>query len=142
MNLRPDYLFVYGTLLKGVKNDMSRFLVAHSQFVGTGSFQGKLYQVSWFPGAVVSSNTQEKVYGSVFKIDDFENVFKVLDAYEGITPVPSESDLFKRESVQARLDDGTPIETWVYLYNRSVNHLKWISSGDFLKFSEQGDKLF
>ncbi|WP_194768523.1 gamma-glutamylcyclotransferase [Tamlana sp. I1] len=135
--MKPDYLFVYGTLLKGVKNDMSRFLAAHAQFVAKGTFQGKLYQVSWYPGAVVSANASEKVYGAVFKIDDFENVFKVLDHYEGIGHVPSASDLFKRESVQAVLVDGTTIETWVYLYNRDVSHLKWISSGDFLKFSNE-----
>ena len=68
----------------------------------------------------------------------FENVFKVLDAYEGIGRVPKASDLFKRESVHAMLDDGTTIETWVYLYNRSVNHLKRISSGDFWKVSDEG----
>ncbi|AUS04017.1 gamma-glutamylcyclotransferase family protein [Pseudotamlana carrageenivorans] len=135
---KSEYLLVYGTLQKESQNSMSKYLAAHGQFVARGCFQGKLYQVSWFPGAVVSSNILEKVYGSIFKIDTSENVFKVLDAYEGIGRVPKASDLFKRESVHAMLDDGTTIETWVYLYNRSVNHLKRISSGDFLKFSDEG----
>jgi hypothetical protein len=41
-----DYLFVYGTLLKDFDGYMSKFLEKKSDFIGTGYFNGKLFEVS------------------------------------------------------------------------------------------------
>lgn len=128
--MKYDYLFVYGTLLKENDNAMSKFLQRHSQCVGKGFFQGKLYKISWYPGAVLSVNKADRVYGSIFKFNDGQTVFKVLDNYEGV-----DQNLFKRVLVDTFLDDKTVVTSWVYLYNLSISHLKQIDSGDFLKFS-------
>lgn len=131
MNL--DYLFVYGTLQEAVDNDMSRFLSQNSQVIGKGYFNGELYSVSWFPGAVLNAQSLDKVYGTIFKLKDAEFVFKTLDAYEGYNTHSPKTSLFTRALVPAYLDNGTEINTWVYLFNQSVSNYKRIFSGDFLK---------
>lgn len=126
-----SYLFVYGTLLKDTGNDMASFLHAHSQCLGNGYFHGKLYKVSWYPGAVISRNTFDKVHGKVFKILNDKAVFKVLDDYEGTGPNYPEPHLFKKKQVTAYLEDGTAVEAVVYLYNLEVEPLEEIPSGKF-----------
>lgn len=106
---------------------MSQFLASHAQFIGKGYCYGKLYMVSWFPGAVLSNNTSEKVYGMLFEIKNPGTVFKALDDYEGV-----DEHLFKRVTTTAFVNNK-PIHTWVYVYNLSVVGLKQITSGDFLK---------
>lgn len=128
-----NYLFVYGTLLKDIDNEMSNFLASHSVLMGKGYFYGKLYQVSWYPGAVLSNNASEKVFGMLFKIKNTRTVFKVLDDYEGIGDQYQEPHLYEKKLITAFFEDGTPIETWVYLYNQPIAGLKQIASGDYLK---------
>lgn len=133
--MNSDYLFVYGTLLKNTQHEMSKFLASHAVFIGKGFIHGKLYEISWFPGAVASNKSYEKVYGSLFKVNEFNSLFKVLDDYEGIGEHHQKPNLFKRELVTAFLEDGSTFETWVYFYNLAVDDLKQITSGDFLRFS-------
>ena len=130
--MTPEYLFVYGTLLKDTNNEMSEFLASHSECLVKGFFNGKLYQISWFPGAVLASNPNDKVYGMVFKLKNPHEVFKVLDDYEGIGEQYQEPQLYKREQVTVFLDDKTSLLAWVYLYNLSVSGFKQIVSGNFL----------
>ncbi len=49
-----DHLFVYGTLLSGVGHSMHRVLARHAELVGEGFFNGRLYRVGHYPGAVPS----------------------------------------------------------------------------------------
>ncbi|WNH10752.1 gamma-glutamylcyclotransferase family protein [Thalassobellus suaedae] len=130
--MNSDYLFVYGTLQKDMDNDMSKFLSKHAVLVAKGYFHGKLYKVSWFPGAIISSNALDKVYGSVFKLINSETVFKVLDDYEGIGENYPKPNLYKKDTVTAYLDNGLTLKTWVYIYNHRVTDLEQIISGDFL----------
>ncbi|MCF7560151.1 gamma-glutamylcyclotransferase [Sabulilitoribacter multivorans] len=122
----PHYLFVYGTLLQDINNEMSRFLANHSQFVSNGYFNGKLYEVNQYPGAILSDSTTGKVYGSLFKITNSHRVFEVLDVYEGVA-----EGLFKRAIINTFLPNKTVL-SWVYLYNQPTTHLQIITSGDYL----------
>lgn len=135
--MHSDYLFVYGTLLKDVENGMSKFLAKHSEFIGKGYFFGKLYQISWFPGAIASSNSLEKVYGSLFKLTDLDSVFKKLDEYEGVGNNYPKPNLYRKKLIPIFLDNGSSFKAWVYLYNLPIKDLKLIDSGDFLKFSSK-----
>lgn len=122
----PHYLFVYGTLLQDTNNEMSRFLSNHSRFVSKGYFNGKLYEVNQYPGAILSDYSRDKVYGSLFKITNIHRVFEVLDEYEGVV-----EGLFKRTIINAFLPNKTVL-SWVYLYNQPITHLQIITSGDYL----------
>ena len=133
-NTDTDYLFVYGTLLTDSKHEMSQFLASHAQLIGKGFFYGKLYIVTWFPGAVLSNSKNEKVHGMVFKVESPETVFKVLDDYEGIGDYYKEPHLFKKAFTNVYLKNGTTIKASVYLYNLPTKGLKQIIFGDYLKY--------
>lgn len=131
--MNTDYLFVYGTLQQGLKNEMSQFLLQNAEVIAKGCIQGKLYAISWFPGAVLSTGTENHVYGTVFKLQYTFNTFKVLDAYEGCDLSQPNTSLFTRDITTVFLENGTSVAAWVYLYNQNVDHKTQILSGDFLK---------
>lgn len=127
-----DYLFVYGTLMKTMKNNMAKFLYMHSHFQGNAYIHGKLYDLVAYPGAVASENTFERVHGHVFKIREALAVFNVLDAYEGIGVGNPADYEYVRTRVKAYLEDGTQVNTWFYAYNFPTYNFQLISSGRYL----------
>ena len=67
---RPDgmqelrYLFVYGTLMLGMKNDFANLLESHASFEGPAAAHGRLfYHPSAYPCAVCGLNRQERIFG-------------------------------------------------------------------------------
>ena len=131
-SIEPNHLFVYGTLMKDFENEMSQFLASHSQFIASGFFYGKLYEVDGFPGAILGNDKTNKVYGSILRLFDTAKIFKVLDAYEGIDATSSEPDLYTRCIVNANLVSGEIIPSWVYIYNLPVSKLTPIPSGKYV----------
>jgi gamma-glutamylcyclotransferase (GGCT)/AIG2-like uncharacterized protein YtfP len=134
MMLDLDYLFVYGTLLPEFKNEMSAFLKDHSRLVGDGSFQGCLYEIEGYPGAISSDDENDRVYGCLFEISDIQNLFKVLDAYEQCRECDLRPHLYRREKVLIDCTGGQDVLAWTYIYNLGVENLLLISSGDYLLF--------
>jgi len=130
--LTPDYLFVYGTLLQNLYNELSKFLYDNSTIVGKAYFIGKLYKISWFPGAILSENNSEKVYGTFVKIKDIISVFNTLDPYEGFNKRNPKSSLFIRQLIIIFDENQQSYKAWVYLYNQKVNEQSRIISGDYL----------
>lgn len=134
-----EYLFVYGTLLAKANNEMSDFLKLNAVFFGNGYFHGRLYHTGEYPGAVLSNSINYKVYGNIYRINDPEKVFGVLDAYEEVGTqylVPNE---YKRHKVIVFIYGRKELACWVYLYNRPVNKLEQISSGDYLGILNKED---
>ena len=127
------YLFVYGTLQQASDNDMSRFLSKNSELVGKGHILGILYRISWFPGVVLSDSSSNKVFGTVFKLQNIDNVFSVLDDYEGFDEDNLKESLFTRVQTSVFLENGDSLISWVYLYNQNIENSQQIISGDFLK---------
>lgn len=112
---------------------MSKFLSANSQLVAKGYILGRLYKISWFPGAVLSDNISEKVFGTVFKLKDSDNVFDVLDDYEGFDEDNLKESLFTRVETTVFMENGDTLISWAYLYNQNIENSQRIISGDFLK---------
>jgi gamma-glutamylcyclotransferase (GGCT)/AIG2-like uncharacterized protein YtfP len=131
--MQSEYLFVYGTLLKDFDSYMSKFLDRNSEFIGRGYFNGKLFEISWYPGAVLSEDVSEKVYGHVIRILDKSKTFKILDDYEGIGDSIEHPNEYKRVLIEAYLDSKETINSWVYIYNLPTTSLKLIASGNYLK---------
>ncbi len=118
-NQDAEYLFVYGTLRQDAKNEMPHLLTKHAKFVGCARFQGKLFDLGNYPGAIPSEDSQEVVYGEVYALEPSmrTTVLTTLDEYEGCgsnAEVPTE---FRRERAIVTLDDGKKVAAWVYLYN-------------------------
>lgn len=129
-----EYLFVYGTLRRDTEHPMAGVLAAASTYVGRGAYQGRLFRVSWYPGAIPSDFPQDRVIGDVFRIRDGRaaELFGMLDTYEGTTPEAEEAPYYRRERVRVRMGGGGEIEAWIYLFNRSTEAMGRIESGDFL----------
>lgn len=130
--MESNYLFVYGTLLKDFDSYMSKFLQKNAEFVGEGYFLGKLFEISWYPGAIQSTHPNDKVYGHIFKILEPEKTFKILDDYEGIGDTGEHANEYKRVLIDANISNTEIIKTWVYIYNLPTAHLKHIPSGKYV----------
>ena len=118
-----DYLFVYGTLRRAFDHPMHQLLSSHADFIGIGRFQGKLYDLGNFPGAVASEEPSDQVKGELYVLHEAGQTFRALDEYEG--------KAFRRAQVAIRSEDGQEIRSWIYLYNRPVSRQRVITSGDF-----------
>lgn len=123
-----DLLFVYGTLRKGGRQHA--LLARGADFVGHAQFQGRLYRVASYPGAVPSHEPRDIVHGEVYRLRDSSRLIAELDRYEGFDPCDP-SALFVRRLAATILSDGTTMDAWIYLYTGPTRPLARIESGDF-----------
>lgn len=128
----PEYLFVYGTLRRGTGSEMHRLLARHADLIGGASYQGQMYRLSYYPGAVPSDNPAHQVKGEVYSLQDVESVLPRLDEYEECGPGFAAPTEYARVRQKVALDDGRELEAWVYVYSRPTEGLPEITSGDFL----------
>lgn len=128
----PTRLFVYGTLRKGHVHPMPVWLEQQAQWLGQAWFQGQLFKVADYPGAIDSANPADRVLGDVYELHDFEPCIARLDDYEECGPSQALPHLYRREirDVQ-RVGAAERMSAWIYIYNRSVDTLERIGSGDF-----------
>lgn len=134
-NQDVEYLFVYGTLRKDAGNDMYRVLARHARFVGSATFQGKLFDLGNYPGAVPSDDPQDVVCGEVYALEPSlrDGLLATLDEYEGCSPGGEPPSEFRREYVTVTCNDGRSASSWIYLYNLAgVNSP--IPSGDYVRY--------
>jgi gamma-glutamylcyclotransferase (GGCT)/AIG2-like uncharacterized protein YtfP len=131
--MTDQYLFVYGTLLKGAENMMSNYLKSKSTFVSEGLMPGSLYKVDFYPGAVHELDSGRMIMGELYHLHEPEKALEVLDTYEGYDTKQAEQSLFIREQVEVFAQE-TKYLSWVFLYNLPTDELLLIESGDFLRF--------
>lgn len=131
-----EYLFVYGTLQQNFSNNYAKFLHSNAEIIGKGNIPGKLYRISWYPGAVYNANSDFKVYGTIFQLKNASLVFDKLDEYEGVGNIFEQPNEYVRKKVDVSLEDGTIIKCWVYLYNSNVDENSFIESGVFINSDE------
>lgn len=128
------YLFVYGTLRKEINHPMTDLLEKYTLEVLTGSVRGKLFDGGSFPAAIASEDQSDTIQGDLYKIKNPKAVFWHLDPYEGYSPKHPSKSLFVRKKVSVQTSNKRSIKAWIYLYNKSVNHLAIIPNGDYLTF--------
>ncbi|TLV00253.1 gamma-glutamylcyclotransferase family protein [Dyadobacter luticola] len=123
------YFFTYGTLMSSFENPFSEKLRSNSSFIGRGTFTGKLYRISWYPGAVFNVLEKTKVYGEIYRLHAQE-IWKELDEYEDVLEDENAS-LYVRKIIPVTLESGGEIACWTYLYNQPVEFLEQIKDGIF-----------
>ena len=121
-----EYLFVYGTLRSHIKDPVHHLLETHAVLVAAGTFQGKLYDLGRYPGAVRSRGTGDRVIGEIYQLTQPQFTLAIVDEYEG--------HRFKRKRVTIAQENGQQITAWIYLYNGSVRHRLRILSGDYVRY--------
>ncbi len=116
-------IFVYGTLRKG---ECRNYILSDCQFLGYAKAKGfVLYNIGAFPGMVEGEG---EVIGEVYEIP--KDLLEKLDWVEGVP------DLFRREIIEVRLEDGQTISVYAYIYNRGVKNKLLIPSGDWKDVSK------
>jgi len=128
--MKEEYLFVYGTLKRNIKNSKNDLLKKYASFVGEGFVYGKLYKVSYYPGAVLDDKRKHKIYGEIYKLKDPVSAFKVLDRYEECGEEFKEPWEYRRVKTKAFLKDGE-MEVWIYEFQEEVKECDRIESGVF-----------
>jgi len=121
------YLFVYGTLLEN-DNEFGAFLKSNSNHITSGSFNGYLYDLGEYPGAIYDPLTKQQVFGQVLLLDNDPAILKTLDEYEGFGEEDDQPDLFIRRIIPVHTDKKI-MDCYVYLYNLPVTGCPQISSG-------------
>ena len=130
--MTPEFIFVYRTLRKHKASNMYRVLANHCEYFSDGVMHGALYEVCGYPGAIESSDANDKVFGELYKMLDRKLVLALLDEYEECIdkfPMPHE---YCRKQLSIELIGGDSVVAWVYLYNHEVSKLRQIISGNYL----------
>ena len=137
-NEKTEYLFVYGTLRADIGHEMHHILAQNASFVGNAIFNGKLFNLSDYPGAVLSDDLRDKVFGEVYALtpEKRQEVFAILDEYEGYLPQQEAITEFRRNLVSVIPEGGGPLLAWIYLYNLNTESAEEIQSGNYLELVE------
>lgn len=130
--------FVYGTLLSGIDHPMHELMQQFAVLKGEGYITGRLYDVSDYPGLVLSNNVQKQVWGELYEIQNEAALFKTLDDYEGCAPDSSEPHEYQRSIVTVHDASHAALLAWTYLYIQPVTLLKRIVEGDYLEYRNKG----
>ncbi len=139
--MRPELLFVYGTLRRGAGSRMHGLIARSGTLVGMATFQGVLYRIGAYPGAVASADPRHVVVGEVYRLRAPDFVFRRLDRYEGCGSGSGQDPEYARKRCLLTLASGQAVRAWIYLYIRATVGLPPIPSGDFLHRSAQAPRL-
>lgn len=114
-------LFVYGTLMRGFREDLQHKVQA--RFLGKGSIRARLYDLGPYPGAKLAGNSSEdSVKGELYQLGDAEPAIMMLDKYEAYSRLEPDNSLFIRDLVTVTLglrsaSDVTAAPLWSRLGN-------------------------
>jgi len=123
------FLFVYGTLMRNANHPQAQHFHQAASFLGPARWQGRLYLVSYYPGAVPSELTEDIVHGELWTLTNPQTL-ALLDQYEECTPHDSLPHEYTRSIETVWLCEQA-LKAWVYIYKRDTNGLKQITSGHF-----------
>lgn len=130
MTLDPNHLFVYGTLRKGFPHPLASRLSQEADHVGTAVWQGRLYDLGPYPGAVPSHKPHHRVVGDLFLLPNPSQALGWLDRYEGCSKDCSHPHQYARQVVRVQIEDAT-VQTWTYIYLGDLQHAELLSHGDY-----------
>jgi gamma-glutamylcyclotransferase (GGCT)/AIG2-like uncharacterized protein YtfP len=128
-----DYLFVYGTLMRGFDHPMAKLLSRSADFAGEARCQGKLYLVRHYPGLVTADDPADIVFGELYRMHRAEELLRELDMYEACGEGFAEPTEYLRRVLCVTREDLTTSKAWTYIYNWPVAGLPHIASGRFME---------
>lgn len=131
------FLFVYGSLRKGFNSDAHNYISKYFSFVADAKVRGKLYDLGDYPAAIPTS---ENIFitGELYYLkneNEYEWAIEQLDDYEGVYVDEGEKPLYRREQATIILDDKNVV-AWMYWYNRNIEGMPLIASGDVLEYKK------
>jgi gamma-glutamylcyclotransferase (GGCT)/AIG2-like uncharacterized protein YtfP len=130
-----DFLFAYGTLQPGLAPSEIASAVAQLVPIGEAFVNGLLYDLGGHPGAVLNSDAQERIIGTVYELPGDARVLAELDAYEEFDAGAPECSPYLRVLHPVALATGGTLQCWIYVYNRDPGTTPVIPGGKFRKCS-------
>lgn len=133
--MKTPYLFVYGTLRRGFKNEAYGYISGYFDYVGEAKTKGFLYNNGAYPVAV-STDKDHLLHGELYAIrnnHEYDYAMMQLDDYEGINTEDGETPNYIR-SLEKVYTPAGEVDAWVYWYNGDVSGLEQIQSGDMLAY--------
>lgn len=131
-NTDSVFLFVYGTLLKNHKSQYHTQFAKNWKWFSSGYLYGKLYEIDGYPGAILSENSKDRVFGEIYAIPDAEETFILLDIYEGCSENSPEPHEYRRSQIPIYIEKKPFLIAWTYLYIGDTSQLKHLPSGNYL----------
>ena len=125
-------LFVYGTLLDD-RNPFGSLLKNTCTFYKKGRFNGKLFDLGEYPGAIYRPNIKQFVYGNIFAMNNPAETLKMLDDYEGFGQVQPQPNEFIRQIIEVEAESKI-VSCWAYLYNQCADGFWQITSGNYMEY--------
>jgi len=130
-NMNSSYLFVYGTLKSDAINANAHHFHRHADLIGNARWQGHLYLVSNYPGAVRAEAKDGFVLGELWLLKNPEYVLTFLDEYEECAPTSPLPHEYRR-SVELVEINGEMIPAWLYIYALDTSTLQRMQTGNFM----------
>ena len=127
MSPSPQIVFVYGTLRRGGSN---HFRMAGAEFISSGTVQGRLYRIDWYPGLVLDE-TGDEIHGEVYSVDAEQ--LAALDVFEGLSAGEIEGSEYRRVSTTVMQQSSQPITAWVWEWLGLTDESHRLTDGDWLK---------
>jgi len=128
-----EYLFAYGTMQGAHAPREILPLLEKLHYVAEASVRGVLYDMGDYPGAVLDSSSEHRVFGMVFKILDGASTLPELDRYEEFDPQAPSDSLFVRVLQPVELESGQVLPCWIYHLNRDPGIAPVIVQGRYSK---------
>lgn len=122
----PEYLFVYGTLMRGIQSSMSAFLSQNATYMEEAEYPGFLFDLGRYPGFVPDPAAGETVKGQLFALPAPALVLATLDHYEGLYETVPEYE-------RNKLEFG-PYEAWAYIFIGDPHSLVQIPKGQYADY--------
>lgn len=129
------HLFLYGSLLgNNTEEKIKKIFNDNCQFITKGYILAKLYDLGEYPGAIPTTNKNDRVFGKIFWVKNPRKTFRILDEYEEYFPKNPKKSLFIRRKTKAYLlPSENTIKCWAYLFNQKIEIQPQINSGNYLK---------
>ena len=126
----PTFVFVYGTLRKGQRNDINLFQ-PQPLYIGSTSIKGQLFSRGWYPG--IRLGGEQSVLGEVYQVS--AQLLAQLDELEEVAPVPSGE--YQRIQMEVECA-GQQLVCEIYeLSEHYAAESTPIAEGDWVKFVAQ-----
>ena len=126
----PVYVFVYGTLRKGQRNDIN-LLNPQPLFTGLAWLKGQLYSRGWYPGILLGG--EQWVLGEVYQVS--AQMLAQLDVLEELAPVPSGE--YQRVQIKVECAGQELVCDMYELSEHCAAQSTPIAEGDWVKFMAQ-----
>jgi gamma-glutamylcyclotransferase (GGCT)/AIG2-like uncharacterized protein YtfP len=113
-----QYLFVYGTLMRGFP--LHRLLEGPAAYAGNGEVTGLLFDLGRYPAALRDSCGT--IHGELYRVGD-PGLWRTLDSAEG--------SQYHRRQVGVRVAGGRRVTAYIYWYVAPLDRAVPIPGGDY-----------